>query len=111
LSRTFLLCRGARANVCEVLAHAHFAKENRAVENVIAWRAATVPPLSLDIVRSVIGAHLLAVTINAAIRGVNARAALEHSRLRPRINVGAFLIRFRIEMSDLPVRDQRESQP
>jgi len=54
---------------------------------------------------------LLAVTINAAVRGVNVRAALEHSRLRLRINVGAFFVRLRIEMADLPVRNNGQSEP
>jgi hypothetical protein len=54
---------------------------------------------------------LLAVTINAAVRGINVRAALEHSRLRLRINVGAFFVGLRIEMSDLPVRNNGQSDP
>ena len=98
--------RGARADVRDVLAHAHFSKKHRLFENVIAWRAAAVTPFSFDIVGSVIGADLLAVTINTAVRSVNARATLEHSGLRLRINVGAFFVGLRIEMSDLPIRNQ-----
>jgi hypothetical protein len=63
-----------------------------ALEDVIARRAAAITPFSLDIVRRVIGAHLLAVTVNAAVRSVDLCAAVEHSRLRLRISIGAFLI-------------------
>jgi hypothetical protein len=101
----------ARADVRDVLAHTHFAKKHRLLENVIARRAATISPFSLDVGRSVIGAHLLTVTINAAVCGVNVRAALEHSRLGLRINVGAFLVGLRIEMPDLPVRNNGQSEP
>jgi len=75
----FLFRRRARANICNVLAHAHFPEKYRPLENVIARRAATLSPFSLDIVRRVIGAHLLAVTINAAVRSVNTRSPRDHS--------------------------------
>jgi hypothetical protein len=81
------------------------------LEDVIARRAAAVTPFSLDIGPGVFGAHLLAVTVNAAVRSVDARAALEHSRLRLRINIGAFLIGLRIEMSDLPIRKDGQAHP
>ena len=56
-------------------------------------------------------AHLLAVTINAAICCVNVRAALKHSRLRLRINIGLFFVPLRIEVSDLPIRNHGQSHP
>src|SRR5262249_59678607 len=92
----------ARADICEVLAHPHFSKEYRPIENVIARRAAAITPFSFDVIGGIVGADLLAVAINAAVGRVNSYAALEHSRLRPRIDVGAFLFGFRIEMSALP---------
>jgi len=106
-----LFCRRARADVCEVLAHSHFPKLHWPLEDVIARPAAAITPFSLDIVPSVFGAHLLAVTVNAAIRSVNLCAAVEHSRLRLRISIGAFLIGLRIEMSDLPIRKHGQSHP
>jgi len=81
------------------------------MENVIARRTAAIPPFSLDIVCDVIRADLLTVAINAAVGRVNSRAALEHSRLWPRINVRSLFVGFRIEMSDLPGRDDREAYP
>jgi hypothetical protein len=110
-SRARLFGWGARTYVRDVLAHAHFPKKHRLLENVIARRAATISPFSFDVGRGVIGADLLAVTINAAVRGVNVRAALEHTRLRLRINLGAFFVRLRIEMPDLPVRNNGQSEP
>src|SRR4029453_17561532 len=80
-------------------------------ENVIARRAAAVTPLPLDIGARIIGADLLTVTINAAVRGVNARTLLDHSWLRHRIDVRSFLVRLRIEMPDLPIWDHRQSHP
>ncbi len=106
-----LFCRRARANIRKILAHAHLRQKYRVLENVIARRAAAVAPLSLDIGGGVIGAHLLAVAINAAVRSVNAPAARDHSRLRHRINIGAFLVGLRIEMSDLPIWNDRQSHP
>src|SRR2546422_1752845 len=51
------------------------------------------------------------MTINAAVGRVNALAPLEHSRLRARINVRPLFVGFRIEMSDLPRRNDREADP
>src|SRR4030095_5994266 len=81
------------------------------IENVIARCAAAIAPFSLDIVGDVIRAHLLTVAIDAAVRRVNARAARDRSRLRPRINVCPLFVGFRIEMSDLPRREHREPHP
>jgi hypothetical protein len=109
--RTLLFRRCARANVCNVLAHAHFSEKYRPLENVIARRAATGAPFALDIGPRVLGAHLLAVTINAAVCSVNARASFKHSRLWLRIVLRAFLVGLRIEMSDLPIRNDSQSHP
>src|SRR6266702_2929355 len=109
--RSLLLCRCARADVREVLSHSHFSKEYRAFENVIARCAASVTPLPLNIVRFVIRADLLTVAVNAPVRRVHAFTVLEHPRLRLRIDVCSFLVRLRIEMSDLPVWDHGEPHP
>lgn len=103
--------RRACADICEVLAHAHFPEKHWPLENVIARRATAVSPFSFDIVCGVIGAYLLTVAIDAAVRGVNMRTALDHSRLRHWIGIGAFLVGLRIEMSDLPVRNDGQSHP
>ena len=105
------MCGRARADVRNVLAHSHFSEEHRALENVINRCATTVSPASLYIVRGVIGAHLFAVAIDAAVSGVNMRTARDHSRLWLRINVRSFFVGLRIEMADLPGRDDRETQP
>jgi hypothetical protein len=101
----------ARANACEVLAHSHFSKKYRPFEDVIARRAAAIAPFPLDIVGDVVGADLLAMAIDAAVCCVNVPAALEHSRLRARINVRPLFVGFRIEMSYLPRRNDREADP
>src|SRR5262245_46924603 len=49
--------------------------------------------------------------IYAAICCVNVCAPLEHSRLRPRINVRPLFVGLRIETSDLPVGNDREADP
>jgi len=51
------------------------------------------------------------MTIDAAVRSVNVRTPFDHSGLRLRISVAAILFHLRIEMSDLPIRDQRQSHP
>jgi hypothetical protein len=109
--RRFLWRGCARANVCKILAHSHFSEKYRTIKNVIAWRAAAIAPFSLDIVGDVIGADLLAMAINAAVCCVNVLAPREHSRLRARINVRPLFVGFRIEMSDLPRRNDREADP
>jgi len=109
--RTLLFHRRARPDIRNVLAHAHFPKKHWPLENVVAGRAAAVAPFALDIVCRVISAHLLAVAIDAAVGSVNARAALDHSRLWHRINICAFLVGLRIEMSDLPIWNYGQSHP
>src|SRR5262249_19860417 len=49
--------------------------------------------------------------IDAAVCCVNMRAALEHSRLRARINIRPLFVGFRIQMSDLPGRNHGEANP
>ena len=109
--RRFLGRGCARANVCEVLAHPHFSEKYRPLKNVIARRAAAIAPLPLDIVGDVVGADLLAMAIDAAVCCVNVPAPLEHSRLGARINVRPLFVGFRIEISDLPRRNDREADP
>ena len=109
--RRFFLRGCARANVCEVLPHPHFSEKYRTIKNVIARRAAAIAPLSLYIVSDVIGANLLAMAIDAAVCCINVRAPVEQSRLRPRINVRPLFVGFRIEMSDLPCRNDCEADP
>ena len=109
--RRFLGRGCARANVCEVLAHPHFSEKYRTLKDVITRGAAAIAPLPLDIVGDVVGPDLLAMTINAAVRCVNVLAPREHSRLRARINVRPLFVGFRIEMSDLPRRNEREADP
>ncbi len=106
-----LFRRRARANIRNVLAHARFPEKNRPLENIIARRATAVAPFSLDIGPRVIGAHLLAMTINAAVCRINMPTALDHSRLRHWINIGAFLVRLRIKVPDLPVWNDRQPHP
>ena len=109
--RRFLGRRCARTNVRKVLAHSHFSEKYRTLKNVIARRATAIAPFSLDIVGDVIGADLLAMAIDAAVCCVNVLAPREHARLRARINIRALFVGFRIEMSDLPRRNDREADP
>ena len=51
------------------------------------------------------------MAIDAAVCCVNVLAPREHSRLRARINVRPLFVGFRIEMSDLPRRNDREADP
>src|SRR5215470_2466555 len=103
--------RRARANVCEVLAHSHLSEKYWVLKNVISRRAAAISPFPFDIVSDIIGADLLAMAIDAAVSRINVRAALEHSRLRTRINIRPLFVGLRIETSDLPVRNDRETDP
>jgi hypothetical protein len=103
--RIFRFCRRARADIRKIGAHPHFSEKYLSLENIITRRAPAISPFSFDVVSGVIGTDLLAVTINAAVRSVNAPTPLGHSRLRLRINVSAVLFHLRIEMSDLPIRD------
>jgi hypothetical protein len=81
------------------------------IKNVIERSAAAIPPFSVDIGGAIVGADLLAMAIDAAVSRINMRAPLVHSRLRSRINVRPFFVGFRIEMPDLPVRDDRQADP
>src|SRR5438874_1218248 len=80
-------------------------KETRHLSVVPA--APVMAPLSLDIIGDVVGADLLSMAIHAAVCCVNVLAAVEHPGLRARINVGPLFIRFRIEISHLPRRNDR----
>jgi hypothetical protein len=60
---------------------------------------------SIEVSSSILSAELLAVAINAAVGGVNVATALDHSRLRHWIDIGAFFVGLRIEMSDLQIRN------
>jgi hypothetical protein len=51
------------------------------------------------------------MTIEATIGGEDMAAALSHSRFRRGINIGAFFVHLRIEMSDLQIRDDSQSHP
>src|SRR5262249_25247622 len=77
----------------------------------IARCAASITPFPLNVVRNVIRADLLTVAVNTPVRRVHALTALEHSRLRLRINVCSFLVGLRVEMPDLPVRDHGDPDP
>ena len=79
-------------------------------QKCIARRTAAVTPFPLDVVRRVIGADLQ-LTNKCAVRSVDTRAALDHPRLRHRISIGAILLHLRIEMSDLPIRDDCQPHP
>ena len=86
-------------------------RERQVVRKYIAWRAAAITPFPIDVSRSIRRAHLLTVTIDAAVRSVNARAACDHTRLRHRIDICAFLVRLRIEVSDLKIWDHGQTHP
>src|SRR5204863_871192 len=110
--RRVLIFRGrAFTNVGKIRTHAHFSEQDRPLKNVIARCAATFAPFAIDIGRDVTGADLLAVTIKTAVARVNATTALGHSGFRRRINIGAFLVHLRIEMSDLVIRNDGETDP
>ena len=98
-------------NIRQIRTHPRFAEQHRTVENVIARCAAAFAPFPFDVRSGVIRADLLAVAIDAAVRGINLSAALGHSGFRHRINIGAFLVHLRIEMADLQVRNEGQTQP
>lgn len=95
----------------EIGTHSHFPKQHRTIENVIAWRAAAVAPFAIDIGSGVVGANLLAVAIDAAIRDINVASAFGHARLRSGIDVGAVLFHLRIEVADLDIRHEDQTEP
>ena len=107
----FLFRRRARTDIRKILAHTHFPEEYRSLKNIIARCAAAAAPLPFDIVGRVIGADLLAMTIDAAVRSVNVRTPFDHSGLRLRISVAAVLFHLRIKMPDLPIWDEGQSHP
>lgn len=103
--------RRAFSNVREIRSHPHFAEQGRALENVIARRAAASSPFPVNVRRGIIGAHLLAVAINAAVSRVNLPATHGHTRFGHGINVSALFVGLRIEVPDLEIRDQGQPHP
>ena len=103
------------SDVRKIRTHPLFPEQHRATENVIARGAAALAPFrtrlrrsiafSIEVGSSILGAELLAVAINAAVGSVNVAAALGHSRLRHWIDIGAFFVGLRLEMSDLQIRN------
>ena len=71
--------RGALANVAQIRTHPFLSEQHRPIKKIIARRAAALAPFAIDIRGRVIGTKLLAVAINAAVRGVNAPALFGHS--------------------------------
>src|ERR1700704_2437268 len=51
------------------------------------------------------------MTIDTAVRGINATTKFDHSRSRLRVNVGTFFIRLGIERTDLQIRDHGQADP
>ena len=51
------------------------------------------------------------MAIETTIRDVDAPATLSHSRFRHRINVGAFFVALRIEMTNLQIGNVSEPKP
>jgi hypothetical protein len=98
-------------NIREIRAHAHPAEQNRPIKNVIARRASALAPLALQIGARVIRPDLLRMAIDATVRDINATAAFRHSRTRRRIDIGRLLVRLRIEVPDLEIRNHRQAYP
>ena len=92
--------------VGKILTGPHLTNQNWPVENIIAGRAPPNSPVSFDIRSGVVRPDPLAVAIDAAIGVVDSPAPLHHAGGGLGINIGAFLIRLRIEVADLPVRDR-----
>ena len=101
----------AVSNVREIRTDAYFPKQHRSIENVIPRCAATFAPFPFEIGSRIISADLLCVTIIAAIRGINATAALRHSGSRRRVHIGSVLLHLRIEMTDLQIRNENQTSP
>jgi len=119
--RGFFLGRSGFSDVGQIRTHSHFTQQRWPIEDVIARRAAAVTPFwrrtgsgvarAIHIGSGVIGADLFAVTIEATVRDVNAPATLSHSGFRHRINVGAFFVALRIEMTNLQIGNVSEPKP
>lgn len=99
------------ADVGKIRTHAHFAEQRGPFEDVVARRAATLAPFPIDVGRDVIGTNPLTVAIETAIAGINLAAAIGHAGFRNGISISAFLIRLRIEVSDLVIRNNGETDP
>ena len=61
-------------------------------KNIIARRAATLAPLSLDIGSRVIRAHLLAMAINASVGGINSAAARRPCPISARVRIVSIFV-------------------
>src|SRR5207237_7945156 len=87
-----VLVRWGFATIRHIGTHSFLSKHYRAIKNIIARGAAAFSPFrtrrrpgvadTIDIRGVVIGTNLLAMAINAPIRGVNLAAAIGHARLR-----------------------------
>src|SRR4030095_12354841 len=67
--------------------------------------------MALNIGASVFGTHLLRMTIDAAIRRVDARAAHYHTRRRHGIGVATVFIRLGIQTANLKIWHHRHAEP
>ena len=103
--------RRAMPNVGQVRTSPHSAKKSNWLENVVARRAPTFTPFPLEIRATVIGPHLLRMTIDTTVRGVDFRTANRHARRRCGINVATVLISLRVETADLEIRNHGHPQP
>jgi hypothetical protein len=110
-SRIFVVDWRTLADVCKVGANPHAPEKRWSIKEIITWRAAPGAPLALDVGCRVIGAHLLAMAVDAAVRDVNAAASFRHSRTWRWINIRSFLVHLRIEVADLDRWNQSETRP
>ena len=99
------------SDVREIGTHAHFPEQDRPIENVIARCASAHAPFAIEIGAGVIGAHLLRVTIIAAVGGVDLTTTLGHSRSRRGISIRPVFLHLRIEVTDLQIRDENQTSP
>ncbi len=99
------------ADIRQVRTSAHLTELHERLKNVIARRTPAVAPFALEIGATVIGPHLLGVTIYAAVRGVDLRTAQGHAGRRGGINIGALFVHLRIEAANLKIRHNRHSEP
>ena len=103
--------RRAMPDVSQIRTSPHSAKKSNWLENVVARRAPTFTPFPLEIRATVIGPHLLLMTIDTTVRGVDFRTANRHARRRCGINVATVLISLRVETADLEIRNHGRPQP
>lgn len=99
------------SDIREIRAHPHFAEKRGAIEQIVPRRAAAFAPFPIDVGSGVIGADLLGVTIDTAVRDIDATAAFRHAGLWRWINIGTLFVHLRIEMTDLQIRNQNQTRP